>query len=307
MCEKKRVHAVRVVLFQIHTREVLCEEVVPMSYRDRDDSDGYGRPDPRRDDRDSHGYGHGDRGGGGGVYGGSRDGYGDRGGGGGGYGDYSGGGDPYGGGGGSSAYDGGGCGFADYDDFLARGGGGRGKGGGGYGDYGSGGKGGGRGSSYSGGSASSKEPLTELEIIQLAEERSNAKMRSDFEGADKIRDQLRAHGITIEDRGPGPKMWRSDDGRSGPLPQGGGFARGDKLRDDGTIEWANTIYVSGIPMDATLEELAEWFGKIGTIKKSKKNFNQGEPVIHIYKDKRTGRPKGDCTISYDEPETTDER
>ena len=286
-----------VVLFQIHTHEVKltrggsCEEVVPMSYRDRDDSDGYGRPDPRRDDRDSHGYGHGDRGGGGGVYGGSRDGYGDRGGGGGGYGDYS----------------GGGGGFADYDDFLARGGGGRGKGGGGYGDYGSGGKGGGRGSSYSGGSASSKEPLTELEIIQLAEERSNAKMRSDFEGADKIRDQLRAHGITIEDRGPGPKMWRSDDGRSGPLPQGGGFARGDKLRDDGTIEWANTIYVSGIPMDATLEELAEWFGKIGTIKKSKKNFNQGEPVIHIYKDKRTGRPKGDCTISYDEPETTDER
>ena len=275
-----------------------------MSYRDRDDSDGYGRPDPRRDDRDSHGYGHGDRGGGGGVYGGSRDGYGDRGGGGGGYGDNSGGGDPYGGGGGSSAYDGGGGGFADYDDFLARGGGGRGKGGG---DYGSGGKGGGRGSSYSGGGASSKEPLTELEIIQLAEERSNAKMRSDFEGADKIRDQLRAHGITIEDRGPGPKMWRSDDGRSGPLPQGGGFARGDKLRDDGSIEWANTIYVSGIPMDATLEELAEWFGKIGTIKKSKKNFNQGEPVIHIYKDKRTGRPKGDCTISYDEPETTDER
>ena len=174
-----------------------------MSYRDRDDSDGYGRPDPRRDDRDSRGYGHGDRGGGGGGgYGGSRDGYGDRGGGGGGYGDNSGGGDPYGGGGGSSAYDGGGGGFADYDDFLAR---------------------------------------------------------------------------------------------------------GDKLRDDGSFESANTIYVSGIPTDATLEELAEWFGKIGTIKKSKKNFNQGEPVIHIYKDKRTGRPKGDCTISYDEPETTDDR
>ena len=39
------------------------------------------------------------------------------------------------------------------------------------------------------------------------------------------------------------------------------------------------------------------------VKKSKKNYNQGEPVLHIYKNKQTGRPKGDATISYEEAET----
>ena len=29
----------------------------------------------------------------------------------------------------------------------------------------------------------------------------------------------------------------------------------------------------------------------------------GEPTVHIYKDKRTGQPKGDATVSYEEAET----
>ena len=41
----------------------------------------------------------------------------------------------------------------------------------------------------------------------------------------------------------------------------------------------------------------------GPIKKSKKSHNQGEPTIHIYKDKRTGRAKGDATVSYEDVET----
>lgn len=49
--------------------------------------------------------------------------------------------------------------------------------------------------------------------------------------------------------------------------------------------------------------MAEFFGRIGTIKKSKKNFNLGEPTIHLYKDKQTGRYKGDGTISYEDSET----
>lgn len=43
--------------------------------------------------------------------------------------------------------------------------------------------------------------------------------------------------------------------------------------------------------------------QLGPIKKSKKNFNMGEPTIHIYKDKRTGRSKGDATVSYEDVET----
>jgi len=125
-------------------------------------------------------------------------------------------------------------------------------------------------------------------------------MRSDFEEADRVRDELRRHGITVDDK---TKKWSSSDGRSGQLPQGGGFARGDKVREDGSIDWANTIYVGGLPMDVRMDELADFFGKIGKIKASKKNYNQGEPSIHLYKDKRTGRPKGDATVSYDEAET----
>mmetsp|Transcript_43846 Transcript_43846/g.145193 ORF Transcript_43846/g.145193 Transcript_43846/m.145193 type:complete len:102 (+) Transcript_43846:611-916(+) len=52
-----------------------------------------------------------------------------------------------------------------------------------------------------------------------------------------------------------------------------------------------------------MHEIAEFFGGIGPIKKSKKSHNQGEPTIHLYKDKRTGQPKGDGTISYEEPST----
>ena len=101
--------------------------------------------------------------------------------------------------------------------------------------------------------------------------------------------------------------------------------------------------------------MADFFGQLGAIKKSKKNHNMGEPTIHMYKvsrvwpicahtfllllfvvrdllfgppsasaphvlpppihlafvrwpfvccqDKRTGRPKGDATVSYEEVET----
>ena len=53
----------------------------------------------------------------------------------------------------------------------------------------------------------------------------------------------------------------------------------------------------------TPDDVISFFGQIGAIKKSKKNYNRGEPTIHLYKDKRTGRPKGDGTISFEEPET----
>ena len=91
--------------------------------------------------------------------------------------------------------------------------------------------------------------------------------------------------------------------RSGDIPQGGGFSRGDRKLEDGSIEWANTIYVGGLPTNASVTEICDFFGQLGPIKKSKKRGKEGEPTVHMYLDKRTQRPKGDCTISFEEPET----
>lgn len=150
------------------------------------------------------------------------------------------------------------------------------------------------------GRQSGNAPLTEPEILALIEARNNAKMTRQFDEADRVRDELIANGITIDDR---TRTWTARDGRSGEMPLGGGFARGDKKTEDGSLTWENTIYVAGLPTDVTSEEIADFFGRLGQIKKSKKNFNLGEPTIHIYRDKRTGRPKGDCTVSYEETET----
>ena len=51
------------------------------------------------------------------------------------------------------------------------------------------------------------------------------------------------------------------------------------------------------------EQIADFFGQLGPIKKSKKRGKEGDPTIHLYMDKRTQRPKGDCTVSFDESET----
>jgi len=131
----------------------------------------------------------------------------------------------------------------------------------------------------------------------MIESRNNAKNRRDFDEADQVRDQLKAAGVNIDDRS---RTWSTGDGRSGKMEAGGGFARGDKETADGNLSWENTIYVQGLPDNVKLPDIEEFFGRLGKIKKSKKNHNMGEPVIHLYKDKRTGRPKGDATISYDE-------
>lgn len=62
----------------------------------------------------------------------------------------------------------------------------------------------------------------------------------------------------------------------------------------------DTIFVSGLPEDTTEAQLAEYFGQIGIIKFDKKNDC---PKIWIYKDKTTGKGKGEATITYDDPPT----
>lgn len=62
----------------------------------------------------------------------------------------------------------------------------------------------------------------------------------------------------------------------------------------------DTIFVQGLPEDTTEEQLAEFFGQIGIIKFDKKN---NCPKIWIYKDKTTGKGKGEATVTYDDPPT----
>uniref|UniRef100_A0A4W6FEN4 TAF15 RNA polymerase II, TATA box binding protein (TBP)-associated factor n=1 Tax=Lates calcarifer TaxID=8187 RepID=A0A4W6FEN4_LATCA len=60
----------------------------------------------------------------------------------------------------------------------------------------------------------------------------------------------------------------------------------------------NTIFVQGLGEDVTVKEVGDFFKQIGIIKVNKKT---GLPMINIYNDKATGRPKGEATVSFDDP------
>lgn len=62
----------------------------------------------------------------------------------------------------------------------------------------------------------------------------------------------------------------------------------------------DTIFISGLPESTTEEQLNEYFGQIGLVKIDKKTRT---PKIWIYKDKTTGKGKGEATITYDDPPT----
>lgn len=62
----------------------------------------------------------------------------------------------------------------------------------------------------------------------------------------------------------------------------------------------DTIFIQGLPEDTTEDQLEEHFGQIGIIKLDKKNNCK---KIWIYKDKSTGKGKGEATITYDDPPT----
>lgn len=101
--------------------------------------------------------------------------------------------------------------------------------------------------------------MSEHQILSIIEARNVAKLTRDFDEADKLRDQLRAGGITVDDKA---KRWSAADGRSGEILGGGGFARGDKKLDDGKMSWENTVYVAGLPPDVSVAEMADFFGQV---------------------------------------------
>jgi len=56
---------------------------------------------------------------------------------------------------------------------------------------------------------------TDLEISSLVVQRERARQSNDYATSDMIRNELRAAGVEIHDR---EKMWKSADGRQGPIP-----------------------------------------------------------------------------------------
>lgn len=87
----------------------------------------------------------------------------------------------------------------------------------------------------------------------------------------------------------------------------------------------DTVYVTGLPTNITEQLICEKFGSIGVIKvipafilllnlvyigTNKTNHccymkidkKKGGPRVHIYLDKQTQEPKGDATVSYDDPQ-----
>ena len=60
----------------------------------------------------------------------------------------------------------------------------------------------------------------------------------------------------------------------------------------------DTVYISNLPDGTTEPELAKHFGAIGVIREDKKRKC---PKVWLYRDKATGAPKGDGTVSYEDP------
>ena len=60
----------------------------------------------------------------------------------------------------------------------------------------------------------------------------------------------------------------------------------------------NTIFVQGLGEGVSTDQVGEFFKQIGIIKTNKKT---GKPMINLYTDKDTGKPKGEATVSFDDP------
>ncbi|KAL6507793.1 TATA-binding protein-associated factor 2N [Orobanche gracilis] len=59
-----------------------------------------------------------------------------------------------------------------------------------------------------------------------------------------------------------------------------------------------SVYVCNLPFGTDETMLAEHFGTIGVLKKDRRS---GRPKIWIYHDKVTNEPKGDATVTYEDP------
>ncbi|CAB4394066.1 unnamed protein product [Rhizophagus irregularis] len=76
----------------------------------------------------------------------------------------------------------------------------------------------------------------------------------------------------------------------------------DNYAGDSVVQTiSDTIYISNLSKDVTEEKLAEKFGSLGMLKIDRKTQ---KPKIWIYYDKVTRLPKGDATLTYEDPDST---
>jgi hypothetical protein len=71
------------------------------------------------------------------------------------------------------------------------------------------------------------------------------------------------------------------------------------------IHKSNQIYVSNLPEGTTEQMVTELFGQVGQVAKDPKQtrFNPNAKKVYMYKDKRTGRMKGDGTVTFIDEDT----
>ncbi|KAI8339934.1 hypothetical protein BC941DRAFT_418949 [Chlamydoabsidia padenii] len=113
------------------------------------------------------------------------------------------------------------------------------------------------------------------------------------------RDQPSYQGDNRSSRGDERSSYRDDRGRS--YRDDRSSSRREEPQD-GIQKIHDTIYINNLPSDVTEEKLAAHFGSIGILKTDRKTR---KPKIWIYYDKSTSLPKGDATLTYDDPPSAD--
>lgn len=78
-------------------------------------------------------------------------------------------------------------------------------------------------------------------------------------------------------------------------------ANGSKAVKQPKIRINTSIFVSGLPLDCTKDEIAMVFSRYGVLNED----DAGEPRVKMYADEKTGAFKGQALITYFKPESVD--